>query len=96
MYYGKYPETNCAENCVGEILRRINEKTLDHLGRNTNFHLIRQRSKTLDINDFHVTGKGFTSNTFKGEIAESFFIKKWDQLWISMNWFETIQLIGGT
>ena len=56
-------------------MRRIREKTLDHSGRNINFHLTKHLCKTSDINGFHIIGKGFIGNTFKSEITESFLVR---------------------
>ena len=33
IYFGKFPEKNCADNCLADSASRISERIIDHGGR---------------------------------------------------------------
>ena len=41
IYHGKFPVENCVDNYIGETARRVNERTVDHTGRDTMPHLLK-------------------------------------------------------
>ena len=36
IYHRKYPAENCVDDYIGDTARRVNERIVDHTGRNNN------------------------------------------------------------
>ena len=55
IYHGNCPENGCADNYIGETIRRISERVLDHTGKDINSdlykHSIETGHQTLEISD---------------------------------------------
>ena len=54
IYYGKCLAENCVDDYLGETACRINERIVDHTGRDTNFHPLKHSTenghKSLEYN----------------------------------------------
>ena len=80
IYFGKCPEQNCIDNCLGESARRISERIIDHGGRDQKSHLFRHavvnNHRNASYDHFKIIGSGFRNNTFKRNVAETLLIKE--------------------
>ena len=80
IYHGNCPENGCADNYIGETIKRISERVLDHTGKNVNSHFykhsIETGHQTLEINDYRIIGNGYGNNWKKRKIAEALLIKE--------------------
>ena len=58
IYHGKCPAENCVDGYTGETARTINERTVDHAGRDTNSlllkHSIQGGHKPLEATDYKI------------------------------------------
>ena len=79
-YHGKCPAENCVGYYIGETARRINERILDHTGRDTNSHLLKHSlesgHKPLEAIDYKIIGTRYRKNTMKNKLSEALFIKE--------------------
>ena len=80
IYHGKFPAENCVDNYIGETARRVNERTVDHAGRDTMPHLLKHwiesGHKPLEAVDYKIIGTGYRKNTMKRKLSETLFIKE--------------------
>ena len=80
IYHGKCPAENSADYYIGEIAPRINERIVDHTGRDTNSHLqkhsIESGHKLLESVDYKIIGTGYRNNIMKRKLSEALFIKE--------------------
>ena len=80
IYHGKCPAENCVDDYIGETARRVNERFVDHKGRDTNSHLLKHsidsEHKPLEAVDYKIIGTGYRNNTMKRKLSEALFIKK--------------------
>ena len=80
IYHGKRSAKNCVDYYIGETARRVNERILDHTGRETNFHLLKHSlesgHKPLEAVDYKIIGTGYRKNTIKRKLSEALFIKE--------------------
>ena len=78
--HGKWPAENCVDYYIGEIARRVNERIVDHTGRDTNSHLqkhsIETGHKLLEAVDYKIVGTGYRNNIMKRKLSEALFIKE--------------------
>ena len=46
-YLVKRPEKTCSENCLGETARRINERVLEHAGKDKKSHMLQHTLQSV-------------------------------------------------
>ena len=60
--------------------RRVNERIVDHTGRDINSHLLKHSiesaHKSLEAVDYKIIGTGYRNNTMKRKLSEALFIKE--------------------
>ena len=80
IYHGKCPAENCVDDYIGEAARRVNERIVDHTGRDANSHLLKHSiesgHKPLEAVDYEIIGTGYSKNTMKRKLSEALFIKE--------------------
>ena len=80
IYHGKCPAENCVDDYIGETARRVNERIVDHTGRDINSHLLKHSiesgHKPLEAVDYKIIGTGYRNNTMKRKLSEALFIKE--------------------
>ena len=80
IYHGKCPAENCVDDYIGEAARRVNERIVDHTGRDANSHLLKNSiesgHKPLEAVDYKIIGTGYGKNTMKRKLSEALFIKE--------------------
>ena len=78
IYHEKCPVENCVDDHIGETDHRVNEKIVDHTGRDANSHLLKQSiesgHKPLEAIGYKITGKGYCKNTTNRKLSEALFI----------------------
>ena len=78
IYYTECPD--CMENYVGEIERHLQERVVEHGGKDNKSHVLKHTyesgHKAVSINDFRVLNKGFKNHKMKRKISEALLIKK--------------------
>ena len=69
IYHEKCPAENCVDDYIGETARRVNERIIDHTGKDTNSrllkHSIESGHKPLEVVDYKIIGTGYRKNTIK-------------------------------
>ena len=72
-YLVKCPEKSCSEKYLGETARRINERVLEHAGKDKKSHMLQHTLQSghpsVSINEFKKLGKGFNNNRVKRKIS---------------------------
>ena len=85
-YLVKCPEKTCSENYLEETARRINERVLEHAGKDKKLHMLRHTLQSghpsVLLNEFKIHGKGFNNNRLKKKLSEALLIK---QYWPTLN-----------
>ena len=80
-YLVKCPEKTCSENYLGETARRINERVLEHAGKDKNSHMLQHTLQSghpsVSLNEFKILGKGFNNNRVKRKISENLLINQY-------------------
>ena len=80
-YLVKCPEKTCSENYLGETARRINERVLEHAGKDKKSHMLQHNLQSghpsVSLNEFKILGKGFNNNRVKRKISEALLIKQY-------------------
>ena len=80
-YLVKCPEKTCWENYLGETARRINERVLEHVGKDKKSHMLQHTLQSghpsISLNEFKILEKGFNGNRVKRKISEALLIKQY-------------------
>ena len=80
IYHGKCPAENCVDDYIGEKARRVNERIVDHTGRDVNSHLLKHLiesgHKPLEAVHYKIIGTGYRKDTMKRKLSEALFIKE--------------------
>ena len=80
-YLVKCPEKTCSENYLGETARRINERVLEHAGKDKKSHMLQHNLQSghpsVSLNEFKILGKGFNNNRVKRKISKALLIRKY-------------------
>ena len=80
-YLVKCPEKTCSENYLGETARKINERVLEHAGKDKKSHMLRHTLQSghpsVSLNEFKILRKGFNNNRVKRKISEALLIKQY-------------------
>ena len=68
------------DDYIGETARGVNERIVDHTGRDITSHLLKHsiesRHKPLEATDYKIIGTGYRKNTTKRKLPEALFIKE--------------------
>ena len=79
-YFTKCPGVNCNETHLGETARRLQERVLEHAGKDRKSNMIKHSMDTghppVCVKDFQILPKGFNHCKFKRKICEALLIKK--------------------
>ena len=79
-YLTQCPGVNCNETCLGETARRLQEKFLDHVGKDRKSSSIKNSMDTghplVCMKDFQILTMGFSHCKFKRKIYKVLLIKK--------------------
>ena len=79
VYHAKCSNKKCHSHYGGQTKCRIKKRVLQHRNTDRNSHLFKHaentKHKRVDIDDFKILGKGYSSD-FKRKISEALFIKK--------------------
>ena len=71
---------NCVDDYIGETACRVNERIIDHTGRDANSHLVKHSiesgHKALEAIDYKIIGTGYCKNTMRRKLSEAIFIKE--------------------
>ena len=80
VYYATCPEPDCVEDYTGETGRSLNERVIDHNGRDKKSHLYKHSQESnhpcVALSDFKIIGSNFQNQKFKRKIAESLLIRE--------------------
>ena len=80
VYYATCPEPGCIEDYIGERDRVLNERMIDHNGRDKKLHLYKHLQESnhpcAALSDFKIIGSNFENQKFKRIIAESLMIRE--------------------
>ena len=80
IYHGECPDEKCVDDYIGERARRVNERIVDHKGRDAYSHLLKHSiesgRKPLEAIDYKIIGTGYRKNTTKKKLSEALFIKE--------------------
>ena len=80
IYHGKCPAENCVDDYIGETARRVNERIVDHTGRDIDSHLLKHSIesgyKPLEAVDYKIIGTVYRKNTMKRKFSEALIIKE--------------------
>ena len=76
----KCPAENHADDYTGKTACRINERIVDHTGRDINSYLLKRSiesgHKPLEVVDYKIIGTGYHKNAMKRKLTEGMFIKE--------------------
>ena len=63
VYYAACPKPGCVEDCTGETGRRLNERVIDHNGRDKKSHLHKHSQESnhpcIGLSNFKIIGSNF-------------------------------------
>ena len=80
-YLVKCPEKTCSEKYLRETARRINERVLEHPGKDEKSHMLRHTFQSghpsVLLNEFKILRKGFNNNRVNRKISEALLIKQY-------------------
>ena len=63
------------KNYIGETWRKINERIIDHAGRDSK-SFVETGHRSPDINDFKIISSNFGKNVFKRKTTEALLINQ--------------------
>ena len=79
-YLVKCPENTCSETYLGETARRLNERIMEHAGKDNKLHMLKHRLQSghpsVSPNNFRILQKGYNNNKVKRKISEGLLIRK--------------------
>ena len=74
------PAENCVDYYIGETACRVNERIVDHTGRDIDSHLLKHSIesgyKPLEAVDYKIIGTVYRKNTMKRKFSEALIIKE--------------------
>ena len=80
VYDAACPEPGCVEVYIGETARRLNERVIDHNGRDKKSHLYKHSQESnhlcVTLSEFKIIGSNFQNQKFKRKIAKSLLIRE--------------------
>ena len=78
-YLVKCPKNTYSETYLGETARRLNERIMEHAGKDNKSHMLMhtlQPGHPVSPNDFRTLQKGYNNNKVKRKISEALLIRK--------------------
>ena len=76
----KCPENTSSETYLGEKARRLNERIMEHAGKENKLHMLKHSLQSghpsVSPNDFRILQKGYNNNKVKRKISEALLIRK--------------------
>ena len=79
-YLVKCPENTCSETYLGETARRLNERIMEHAGKDNKSHILKHTLQSghpsVSPNEFKILQKGYNNNKVKRKISEALLIRK--------------------
>ena len=79
-YLVKCPENTCSETYLGKAARRLNERILEHAGKDDKSHMLKHTLQSghtsVSPNNFRILQKGYNNNKVKRKISEALLIRK--------------------
>ena len=79
-YFTQCPGVNCNETYLGETARRLQERALEHAGKDRKSNMVKHSMDTghppVCTKDFQILTKGYNHCKFKRKICEALLIKK--------------------
>ena len=80
FYYATCPQPGSVEDYTGETGRRLNERVIDHNGRDKKSHLYKHSQERnhpcVALSDLKIIGSNFKNQKLKRKIAESLLIRE--------------------
>ena len=80
VYYAACSEPGCVEDYTGETGRRLNERVINHNGRDKNSHLYKYSQEIshpcVTLSDFKVIGSNYQNQKLKRKISEPLQIRE--------------------
>jgi len=74
------PDESCQAEYIGETGRRLQERVMDHAGRDKNSHVAQHSINTKhtppSYEDFSIIGRGYKGNSYKRKLSEALYIKQ--------------------
>ena len=79
-YLVKCPENTCFETYLGKTSRRLNERKMEHAGKDSKSHMLKHTLQSdhpsVSPNDFRILQKGYNNNKVKRKVSEALLIRK--------------------
>ena len=79
-YFTQCPRVNCNETYLGQAARRLQERVLEHAGKDRKSNIVKHSMDTghppVCMKDFQILTKGFNHCKFKRKICDPLLIKK--------------------
>ena len=79
-YLVKCPKNTCSETYLGETGRRLNERIMEHAGKDNKSHMLKHALQSghpsVSPNDFRILQKGYNNSKVKRKISEALLIRK--------------------
>ena len=79
-YLLKCPKNTCSETCLGKTARRLNERIMEHAGKDNKSHILKHTLQSghpsVSPNEFKILQKGYNNNKVKRKISEALLIRK--------------------
>ena len=76
----KCPENTCSETYLGKTARRLNEKIMEHAGKDNKSHMLKHMLQSdhpsVSPNDFRILQKEYNNNKVQRKISEALLIRK--------------------
>ena len=83
VYYVKYPDQSCNQDCFGETGHRIIKSTADHSGKDKHSHLFKhagnKNHKHIDLDNIKVIYSGYYNSRFKRKYLRHFILNSSNQ-----------------
>ena len=80
VYYAACPKPGCVEDYTGGTDRSLNERVIDHNGREKKSHLYKHSQESnhpgVALSDFKIIGSHFQNQKFKRKIAEPLLMRE--------------------
>ena len=74
------PENTCSEAYLCKTARRLNERIMEHAGKDNKSHMLKHTRQSghpsVSPNDFRILQKGYNNNKVKRKISEALLIRK--------------------
>ena len=77
----KCPENTCSETYLGKTARRLNERIMEHVGKDNTLHMLKHTLQyghpSVSSNNFRILQKTCNKNNVKRKISEALLIRKY-------------------